>query len=174
MISDFVKGKKKLDYTPVIQRGIMLHRDSDQYTDTHPATREAKEIFRPHYRLYAGAFIDIVYDHFLALDSHEFTEQSLLDFSLDTYHKLEPWIDVTPPQFREMFPYMKQHNWLFNYRFPLAIQRSMGGLVRRSAYMEEASTAFRLFEEHYEELKSCYEIFFPFLKNYVIQREGEF
>jgi len=174
MISDFVKGKKKFDYPPGIQRGIALHRDIDQFTDTHAATREAKEIFRPDYRLYAGAFIDIVYDHFLALDSREFTEQSLLDFSLDTYAKLEPRIATTPPAFREMFPHMKQHNWLFNYRFPLAIQRSMGGLVRRSAYMKEAATAFRLFEKHYDELKSCYENFFPFLKNYVIQWEAEF
>jgi acyl carrier protein phosphodiesterase len=26
----------------------------DTFTDEHPATKEAKEFFRPHYRLYSG------------------------------------------------------------------------------------------------------------------------
>ena len=33
MISDFVKGKSKFTYTPGIQKGIMLHRAIDQFTD---------------------------------------------------------------------------------------------------------------------------------------------
>src|SRR5450432_1241794 len=89
MISDFVKGKKKFDYSPGIQKGIVLHREIDNFTDTHPATREAKEIFRPHYRLYAGAFIDVVYDHFLATDKNEFTAEGLLLFSENTYKRME-------------------------------------------------------------------------------------
>ena len=74
IISDFVKGKKKFNYPSRIQAGIMLHRLIDNFTDEHAATREAKEFFRPHYRLYSGAFIDVVYDHFLATDETEFTE----------------------------------------------------------------------------------------------------
>ena len=72
MISDFVKGKKKFDYPSAIQKGIILHRFIDTFTDSHEATREAKEIFRPAYRLYSGAFTDVVYDHFLAVDEYEF------------------------------------------------------------------------------------------------------
>src|SRR4029077_7560850 len=56
MISDFVKGKRKFDYPSGIQKGIDLHRAIDQFTDQHSATKEAKEFFRPDYRLYAGAF----------------------------------------------------------------------------------------------------------------------
>jgi acyl carrier protein phosphodiesterase len=89
MISDFVKGKKKFDYPLRIQAGIMLHRIIDEFTDSHPATREAKEFFRPHYRLYSGAFIDVVFDHFLALNSNEFTETSLLNFSQQVYSFLQ-------------------------------------------------------------------------------------
>jgi acyl carrier protein phosphodiesterase len=82
MISDFVKGKKKFDYPVPIQKGIALHRTIDSFTDQHEATKEAKEIFRPAYRLYSGAFVDVVYDHFLATDMAEFSEESLLHFSL--------------------------------------------------------------------------------------------
>lgn len=44
MISDYVKGKKKFDYPPDIQKGIMLHRAIDTFTDFHEATKEAKNI----------------------------------------------------------------------------------------------------------------------------------
>ena len=68
MISDFVKGKKKFDYPIRIQSGITLHRMIDTFTDEHPATKEAKEFFRAYYRLYSGAFIDVVYDHFFHIN----------------------------------------------------------------------------------------------------------
>src|SRR5215469_17022272 len=71
MISDFVKGKKRFEFPEQIQKGIMLHRSIDAFTDEHAATKKAKEVFKPVVGLYAGAFIDIVYDHFLALDANE-------------------------------------------------------------------------------------------------------
>src|SRR6266498_5737073 len=89
MISDFVKGKKKYGYSEEIQQGIALHREIDRFTDTHAGTKEAKEIFRPAYRLYAGALIDVVYDHFLALDENEFTDESLKAFTIKTYSLLD-------------------------------------------------------------------------------------
>jgi len=85
LISDFVKGKKKFDFPPGIQNGITLHRAIDTFTDAHEATKKAKEFFRPHYRLYAGALVDVIFDHFLAGDENEFTETFLHDFSLQVY-----------------------------------------------------------------------------------------
>ena len=79
MISDFVKGKTKYDYPESIQKGIHLHRLIDEFTDTHPVTAKAKSYFRPQYRLYSGAFIDIVYDHFLALDKKHFENYGNLE-----------------------------------------------------------------------------------------------
>ena len=77
----------------------MLHRAIDTFTDAHEATKEAKEIFRPHYRLYSGAFVDVVYDHFLATDKTEFTEHSLLDFSQQVYTTLDKQAQWLPEQF---------------------------------------------------------------------------
>src|ERR1700744_5259410 len=76
MISDFVKGKKRFDFNTTIQKGIALHRSIDTFTDDHAATKKAKEFLKPAVGLYAGAFIDVVYDHFLALDKNEFSNQT--------------------------------------------------------------------------------------------------
>lgn len=43
-----------------------------------------KEVFKPAYGLYAGAFTDIVYDYFLANDSNEFTTDQERNFSATT------------------------------------------------------------------------------------------
>ena len=159
MISDYVKGKKKLDYPAAIQKGITLHRAIDTFTDDHPATKKAKEVFRPHYRLYSGAFVDVVYDHFLATDDREFPGSSLLKFSEQSYTILNAYTHWFPEPFNSIFPYMKAQNWLFNYRNKWGIEKSLGGVVRRAAYLNESDTAFRLFEEHYQLLSDCYRQF---------------
>jgi acyl carrier protein phosphodiesterase len=161
MISDYVKGRKVLDYPETVRQGIMLHRMIDQYTDQHPATRAAREVFRHHYRLYSAAFVDVVYDHFLALDESRFTDASLMDFSLQTYAHLETRSASFPEPFARIFPYMKSQNWLYNYQFRSGLRNSFGGLVRRARFLEESETAFRLFEEHSDFLLQCYQRFIP-------------
>ncbi len=164
MISDFVKGKSKYDYPKEVQTGIALHRLIDNYTDSHEATKEAKEIFRPAYRLYSGAMVDVVFDYFLANDESEFSETGLLQFSERTYQLLGENTALFPKKFEMMFPYMQSQNWLFNYRYKWGIQKSLQGVVKRAAYLTESDTAFQLFEQNIDVLQLCYNKFWPTLK----------
>lgn len=161
MISDFVKGKQILEFPPAIQQGIRLHRAIDQFTDQHPATREARVFFRPAYRLYSAAFVDVVYDHFLAADRTLFSPESLQAFSERTYASLDPFTGHFPDRFARMFPYMKSQNWLYHYQFPEGIRNSFGGLVRRAAYLDDSKTAYEVFQANYDALRTCYEQFMP-------------
>jgi acyl carrier protein phosphodiesterase len=166
LISDFVKGKSKFNYPEGIQRGIILHRAIDTYTDGHVVTKMAKEIFRPSYRLYSGAFMDVVYDHFLATDPREFSENSLYQFSTNIYDVLDRHSKFLPHRFAAMFPYMRTQNWLFNYRTIWGTESSFGGLVRRARYLQESNSACSLFEENYQILQHFYQAFFPDLKSF--------
>ena len=170
MISDFVKGRKKFDYPAVIQKGIALHRAIDEFTDFHPITQKAKLFFKNDYRLYSGAFVDVVYDHFLANDKNEFAnEAGLHSFCQATYTGLQNDFEILPPKFQQMLPYMQQQNWLYHYRLAEGIEKSFGGLVRRAAYMSDSATAFTIFNKYHDELGECYELFFPELKNFAIR-----
>ncbi|HWJ92756.1 MAG TPA: ACP phosphodiesterase [Flavisolibacter sp.] len=166
MISDYVKGRAQFSFSGKIQKGIMLHREIDQFTDTHPATKKAKEIFRPAYRLYSGAIMDVLYDHFLANDGTEFTPASLKDFAARTYRQLELQAADLPINFLQVFTYMKTYDWLYNYRSLDGMSRSLAGLVRRSAYLSESATAYNLFTEHYVFLNGCYHEFFQDVKQF--------
>lgn len=173
MISDFVKGKTKFEYPPGIQKGIHLHRLIDTFTDTHPATGMAKSFFRPQYRLYSGAFADVVYDHFLACDKKQFEEYGNLEiFSQNVYKSLEINFLLYPPRFQKMFPYMKSQNWLCNYRLKEGIRKSFEGLAYRAAYLNESAVAFEIFNQYYRELENCYLDFFPELKKFAFNNMG--
>ena len=164
MISDFVKGKKKYDYSPAIQNGIMLHRMIDTFTDAHPVTKSAIAVFKPVVGAYAGAFVDVVYDHFLAIDKNEFTEESLGDFANNTYSKLNSFNALLPERFQKMLPYMINQNWLLNYRTTSGIESSFGGVFRRAKYLEYTPDVFTCFIEEYKFLNDCYDRFFPDVK----------
>lgn len=173
MISDFVKGRQKLGYTAVVQKGIELHRAIDDFTDCHPATARAKEIFRPHYRLYSAPLVDVLYDHFLATDETIFSDVSLLQFSQAVYQTLEEEAVHLPPHFLHVLTYMKMENWLYRYRTPEGIQQSLRGLIRRASFINDSATAFVLFQSNYAELKACYDLFFPDVKQMAKQRLDE-
>ena len=173
MISDFVKGKKRFDFEPPIQKGIMLHRSIDTFTDEHEATKKAKQFFKPVVGLYAGAFVDIVYDHFLALDENEFTQESLLQFSSIVYSTLSKYQAVLPERFGRMLPYMKKDNWLYNYRNFYGLEQSFNGLVRRAKYLEHHTAVFESFQKNYDSLRQCYNAFFPEVKTFAYKKLQE-
>lgn len=169
MISDHVKGKKKDDFPLRIRNGIALHRAIDSFTDSHPATRIAKDLFRPAYRLYSGAIMDVLYDHFLATDLNEFDDQKLLKFSEQVYSSVDQQSRYFPATFAKMFPYMKEQNWLYNYRTMNGTSKSLGGMAYRATYITETDTALGIFRDNYQLLTGCYRQLWadikPFAKN---------
>lgn len=170
LISDFVKGKTKFNYPEGIQKGILLHRAIDEFTDAHPTTKQAKQFFRPAYRLYAGAFVDVVYDHFLAIDDQEFSSPiQLQQFTTVVYQTLDHYFNVLPQRFQNVVPNMKLNNWLYNYQFIYGIEKSFGGLVRRAAFITDEQPAINVFNINYKELKECYQEFFPSVKKFAME-----
>lgn len=158
MIADHVKGQRALDAFPdEIHQGIDLHRKIDAYTDEHPATQRAKVWFREDYHLYAGPIMDTLYDHFLANDPRYFpSDQSLKDFTQQTYQSIQKNHEHLPLTFASYFPHMQEHDWLYNYRNLMGMQRALNGLSRRAKYMGTAEKAYELFITNYYALNQCY------------------
>ena len=173
LISDFVKGKQKDAFPEKIRQGILLHRNIDTFTDTHPVTKRAKTYFRDPYGLYAAPLTDIIYDHFLARDPVIFPPgeggKSLKVFAQRTYDRVYQWRDLLPAQFARLFQYMRAEDWLAHYYYKELIFKSFEGLVRRATRMPPAEQAKRLFEAHYDDLQACYAEFFPELKEFALR-----
>jgi len=169
MSSDFIKGKKKFDYSLGIQKGITLHRSIDTFTDSHPSTAAAKKYFQDAVGTYSGAFVDVAYDHFLATDVNEFpNENDLQAFAAQTYQQLQKNIPLLPERLQKMIPYMQTQNWLFNYSTYGGIERSFEGVSRRAVYLDDYAKAYQAFTDNYNELKTCYTSFFPDVKKFAL------
>lgn len=169
LIADHVKGKLALDkYPEDIKKGILLHRKIDEFTDDHPASKRAKILFKPEYGLYAGAIMDCLYDHYLANDPKYFSsEEELKKFSEKTYEQLETQSAWFPETFAGYFPYMREHNWLYNYRTMPGINRSLNGLKRRAQHMPPIENAYQTFVVNYYILAQCYYEFMDDMAKFV-------
>jgi acyl carrier protein phosphodiesterase len=170
MIGDYIKGNEALAALPEgIQKGVKLHRLIDSYTDMHPSIAKCKTYFREDYRLYAGAFVDAMFDHFIANDPQCFeSEKHLLDFTQKTYQHIEQHINILPVKFQSVFPYMKAENWLYHYRTLKGMEKSFGGLVRRAQYLNrDEQSAFRTLVTNFYTLNQFYYEFIDDVKAYV-------
>ncbi|MBB4036103.1 acyl carrier protein phosphodiesterase [Dysgonomonas hofstadii] len=167
MIADLVKGKQIESYPENIQKGIHIHRQIDDFTDKHPITHQTSEVFRTSAGKYAGAFLDVAYDHFLALDEQNTPEGGWHSFSEQSYQQIEQYADILPSKFCTLFMYMRNEDWFYNYRYKWMIERSFDRLKSRASYLDDDAPVFQGFENHYENIKKGYIRFFPELKNFV-------
>lgn len=170
MISDFVKGKQKFTYSTKVQQGIMLHRMIDTFTDCHEATYTAKRYFKTAVGAYSGAFADVMYDHFLALDKTLHSLPELKSFAAHSYSLLDGFADIMPEKFARMFPFMKMQDWLYHYSTLNGIQNSFAGLAKRAVYLNNSIAAYEAFIEHYDQLRECYTAFFPDVQAYTLKQ----
>lgn len=166
-IADAVKGKKYLNYDAEISKGIIMHREIDTYTDAHAIVKHSKSFFREHYGLFSSILIDVFYDHFLAKNWGDYSDQSLSTFAVHAYHVFEKYLHIMPDRNRMMFPYMREQNWLLNYANLNGIQQSMNGMSRRIKNHPGIEHATEELQLHYEELQLDFKNYFPKLIEHI-------
>lgn len=159
LMGDYVKGSRALAALPEeIRKGVLLHREIDQFTDAHPATLRAALPFREIYGRYAPAIVDVLYDHFLANDPALFeSEAALLLFTQNVYAQVATQRPFFPEKFAQTFDAMAAQNWLYHYRTLGGVQKSLGGLQRRAQYLPDVSDAYRIFIGYYHILSQCWQ-----------------
>jgi acyl carrier protein phosphodiesterase len=160
-LEDFIRNRDRFSFPKDIQDGITLHRAIDTFTDSHPAIHEAKKVFAPLVRLYAGAFVDVSMDYFVANDLSLNSLQGWKDHSLKVYRVLNENYEFLPENFRRMLEKMEQDNWLYNYRQDQNIKYSMRNVLNKAKYLETNIPVFEAFLDNKETLQKCYADFFP-------------
>lgn len=164
-IGDAVKGEAYKQYPLLFQRGILLHRRIDDYSDHHPLVKEAVYLGRTVWGRYAGVVIDILFDHFLAV---RFTEYSpdipLSRFAGRFYISLVvcyPWL---PARIRRFLWHFIFTNRLCQYASVGGIRRSLEIMIIYRNLPISLSETMGFFALHYEELETLFIAFFPDLR----------
>ena len=160
-LEDFIRNRDRFSFPKDIQDGITLHRAIDTFTDSHPAIHEAKKVFAPLVRLYAGAFVDVSMDHFVARDLSLNSLAEWKAHSLRVYKALnanEQWL---PENFKKMLVKMEHDDWLYNYREDWGIKFSIQNVLNKAKYLDKDIPVFEAFLKNKDHLQQCYDDFFP-------------
>lgn len=165
-IADGIKGKRYLKYPPKVQKGILLHRSIDSYTDNHPIVRESTSRLHQKYSHYSGVIVDILYDHFLAKNWKDYHNQPLEEYVENFYELLRSNFNWLPPRIQKMMPYMIADNWLLSYATISGISKILAQMNVRTNRVSNMNFAVIELEQYYDEFELEFTTFFKDLKSF--------
>lgn len=162
-IADFVKGKEYENYSEGVQKGIIMHRDIDSFTDTHEIPLRTKERLISKYGKYSAVLVDMFYDHVLAREWSSYSPIALRSFTQSAYKALGNQRSSFPERASRMFGYMSQGDWLSGYATLEGMGAALSGISRRASFENNMDEAVNELKEHYELYKIDFEEYFPIL-----------
>ena len=169
-IADSIPGNR-IDHLPIrIQKGVLLHREIDTFTDSHFIPKISSKRLHKNYRHYSRVIVDIFYDHFLAKNWKSYSNMPLKVFVNNFYDLLEVNYAVLPNGVQRMMPYMISDNWIYNYSKMEGIDRVLNGMNRRTKNKSKMNFAILDLEEHYSEFEKEFTSFFEELITFSKQK----
>ncbi len=170
LLGDFVKATTEAEFGPVIHREILLHRKIDGFTDSHPAVRAAKALFRRETRRFAGILLDVFYDHLLARDWARYCARPLPDFVREFYRDAERYRARFPPPFARAFDSMVADDWLQSYRTFAGVQETVQRIgMRRPKFVAPLGEGLADLHDHDAMIAADFGKFFAELSCYTEQ-----
>jgi acyl carrier protein phosphodiesterase len=166
-MADGIHGKN-FDAFPIdVQKGIRLHREIDSYTDFHPIFRQSKHRLHERYGHYSGVIIDIFYDHFLAKNFSNYSDESLVDFAEHFYQLLDENFEILTPRFKMILPILKEENWLVLYATIEGISQILYNMDRRTRLKSKMQFSVEELKLFYSEFETEFTLFFAEMEEFV-------
>lgn len=159
-MADGIRGKHFESYPLEIQKGIILHRAIDTFTDAHPIFRQSTKRLHEKYHHYAGVIVDVFYDHFLAKNWNTYSDEKLDDFVARFYQSLHDNHINLSERTKGMMPYMIEHNWLVSYQTVEGINRILTQMDQRTKNESKMRFATNELSEFYPEFEEEFTNFF--------------
>jgi acyl carrier protein phosphodiesterase len=168
-MADGIRGKQFVNFPFEIQKGILLHRAIDTFTDAHPLFRKSTKRLHSRYHHYAGVIVDLYYDHFLAKKWSGYNDEKLEDFAARFYKSLVAHSEILTAKTQLLLPYMIEHNWLVSYQSINGLEhilKQMDSRTKNQSQMRYASEELIVnYDEFEEEFSLFYEELQEFSKN---------
>lgn len=172
-IGDFLRGSQLNDFPEDVQKGIIMHREIDAFTDDNDIVRQSKHRLIPKYRHYSAVIVDMYYDHFLATLWDDYHPQPLESFTRSNYELLKEHWEILPEKARYVLPHMERHNWLLSYAQISGLGQALAGLARRSRFESHMEHATEDLKVYYSDFRNEFISFFPKLIAHIEQWKKE-
>ena len=159
-MADGVRGKQYDNFPSEIQKGILLHRAIDTFTDAHPLFRQSTKKLHSRYHHYAGVIVDMYYDHFLAKNWSDYHNESLAIYSEKFYQSLLDNHSILTSKTQHLLPYMVEYNWLVNYQSVPGLERILSQMDHRTKNQSLMRFATEELVAHYDEFEAEFLLFY--------------
>ncbi|AXG74300.1 DUF479 domain-containing protein [Flavobacterium arcticum] len=169
-MADGIHGKAPKSFPEDVQKGIILHRFIDTYTDAHPVFRQSTKRLHPFYHHYSGVIIDIFYDHFLAKNWSNYHNEHLYNYTQQFYKLLEDNYTILTERTKGMMPYMIKQDWLGSYATTEGIAEILKQMDRRTKNKSGMTNAVNELLEFYDDFEKEFTLFFKDLQTFVKEK----
>lgn len=173
LAGDFVKGALHDRFTPAIRAGIMAHRKIDAFTDSHPHVAAFRRVLVPEHGHYARVIADVLLDHFLACSFDEYAGEPLESFVARVHAILDAHLDALPDRLREVYPWMRDQQWLLTYRTIPGVELTLARMSRRLTRTVDLAAATHHLTDSRAELEHRFRAFFPDVIAYAGRLRGD-
>ncbi|PHR44757.1 MAG: hypothetical protein COA32_14160 [Fluviicola sp.] len=173
LFGDFVKGRDYSYLPRIVQTGVTLHREIDDFIDNHPLILEILNSF-----LYkdlpkvASIAIDLYMDHLLAKNWSKYHpidlesyEKKFFQFALSASNQrfiYDNKVYSYPTEFIGLIEIMSRKSWISQYKKLDGLKMASTGLSKRISFDNNLNEAVSIFQKREHHIEN---VFFKFMKD---------
>jgi len=166
-IGDYIKGKKYQNYHSEVQKGILLHRNIDHFTDHHPIALNSSKRLKKGYKRYSGVVVDVIYDHFLAKNWNSYHSESISNFVDLSHEVLIRNYLALPTRVKLFLPFLIQSRRMESYASLDGLKTALEIMSKHTSLPKESDYAIATLTNEYNEFESEFNLFMKDLIRYV-------
>lgn len=168
-IGDDIRNDVLDELPATVQRGVMLHRTIDVYTDQHEEVKKATKLIRDTQRKYAPVVVDVMFDYFLCKNWELYSGDESIDaFSDRVYGVLSHNMELIPTEkLKARTQRMIDARFLDAYRTVEGIDQTMYRIAKRARFKNKLDVAAKEMVDHEVQLNDIFNSFFPELREVV-------
>ena len=163
-IADAIKGNSYIKWPVNIQKGILLHRYIDNFTDTNHHYLLGKRRFYKKFPKIGGIVNDILYDHLLWKYEHKNQTLQLNQKIIRFYKILDDFADKMPEKINHLYRYMRRDDWLNNYQHEEGIRKILKNMGKRINYSKNLELSFEIYKNSSLDFEKEFELFYKEIK----------
>lgn len=164
LMGEVIKGKDFEVYKPEIQKGILLHRFIDTFTDSHPIVHQCTKLLHTEQGKYSPIIIDVIFDYLLIKNWSKFVDQDFETFKINCYQIFKSSEEIFPPRLTEILYYMLKYDWFANYSTLEGVSKTLENIGKRTPYENNLHNTHPVLLQNIEALEQNFLEFYPILE----------
>ncbi|MEO6133088.1 MAG: ACP phosphodiesterase [Saprospiraceae bacterium] len=164
---DILKPKDYSLLTPGVNKGIVLHRLIDAFTDHHAGVDEINKLLRPYQGKYTPVVSDVLMDYMLSKYWKAFHPKSLDNFCDKKYKVVTKHLKIIPERLHPRIHRMIGHRWLESCKDETRMEQTFLMLSRRASFQNKIPEAMVPYQLYTREMDKIFLSFFDELRLYI-------